>query len=64
MLYDYSQRMVVEMEQMASRPFASANVEIGGSSMTLLNKSKEPPDQRGSIQKKKVCISLCYYMYY
>ena len=45
--------MVVEMEQMASRPFASCNLEIVDSpTESLLQKNKEPPDLQGSRRIK------------
>ena len=45
--------MVVEMEQMASRPFSTIPLLIEHQA-DLLNTKKEPPDLRGSSRRKKV----------
>lgn len=49
--------MVVEMEQMASRPFSTCPMFLERP-VDLLNTKKEPPDLRGSNRRKKVGIFL------
>ena len=54
---NFLQRMVVEMEQMASRPFSTCPMFLERP-VDLLNTKKEPPDLRGSNRRKKVSVFL------
>ena len=54
--------MVVEMEQMASRPFSACPVFLERP-VDVLNTKKEPPDLRGSNRRKKVSIWLIFFVY-
>lgn len=47
------QRLVVEMEQMASRPFATCNLEIDEAGPEASLFKKEPPDLRSSARWRK-----------
>ena len=45
------QRMVVQLEQMAARPFSSCGIDVTPLNNAVSTK-KEPPDPRGSRRKK------------
>ena len=49
------QRIIFEMERMASRPFSIVSMEIGNNN-TLVALKKEPPDYRASRRKVKVAF--------
>ena len=63
---------MVEMEQMASRPFASCNLEVEDAGMEASLLKREPPDIRSSGRRKKgtaaanaVSTALsCYFSVY
>ena len=55
--------MVVEMEQMASRPFSTCPMFLERP-VDLLNTKKEPPDLRGSNRRKKVSTSSLFKLLY
>ena len=53
-LYRRRQRLVVQMEQMASRPFASCNLEVEAAGPEAPLFKKEPPDPRSSGRRRKL----------